>query len=349
LIATDHIKCKVAGKQDNMQSVTANLHLTKRSKILMTEINKQRATAKHAGQTNWDDLRIFLTVARHSNLDVAATFLHQDPTTLGRRIRRLEDSIGATLFDRSRRGHLLTSSGEWLLDQVEQIDHIMSDIDTSISGEIKKVGGTVRLSVTEAFGNLMVAPSLIDLTSAYPDLRIELVATSGILSVSKREADMAVLLSRPTRGRLKVSKLTDYQLKLYATPAYLTKHEAITKLSQLNQHNLIGYVDDLIYSPSLRYYDEIASGLTPNLTSSSLLAQAQLAISGSGIAMLPRFVGEQRPELCLVLADDVTITRSFWLAIHEDIFDHARIQAVLKFLQTLAVDQAGLLQGNRPA
>ncbi len=312
----------------------------------MTAQDRQRNAQNHLGQTNWDDLRIFLTVARHSNLDIAASFLHQDPTTLGRRIRRLEDSLGATLFDRSRKGHLLTSSGEWLLDQVEQIEHIMAEIDTSISGEVMKVGGTVRLSVTEAFGNRVVAPSLINLTSVYPELRIELVATSGILSVSKREADMAVLLSRPTRGRLKVSKLTDYQLKLYATPAYLSKHPQITHAGELNQHTLIGYVDDLIYSPSLRYYDEVAAGLTPDLTSSSLLAQAQLAISGSGIAMLPCFVGEQQPELSLVLAQEVTITRSFWLAIHEDIFDHARIQAVLKFLQTLVVDQKKLLSNG---
>jgi len=298
-------------------------------------------------QTNWDDLRIFLVVARHSNLDIAATFLQQDPTTLGRRIRRLEASIGATLFDRSRRGHLLTNSGEWLLGQVEQIEHIMADIDTSISGEVKKVGGTVRLSVTEAFGNLIVAPSLIDLTSVYPDLRVELVATSGILSVSKREADMAVLLSRPTRGRLKVSKLTDYQLKLYATHEYLAKHGVITNPDQLGQHTLIGYVDDLIYSPSLRYYDEIGPGLTPNLTSSSLLAQAQLAISGSGIVMLPRFVGEQHQELELVLGNEITVTRSFWLAIHEDIFDHARIQAMLKFLNTIALNKSDLLRGAK--
>jgi len=307
--------------------------------------NRSRIINNRVGQTNWDDLRIFLAVARHSNLDIAAAYLQQDPTTLGRRIRRLEDSIGATLFNRSRKGHQLTSSGEWLLEQVEQIEHIMADIDTSISGEVKKVGGTVRLSVTEAFGNLIVAPALIGLTSAYPDLRIELVATSGILSVSKREADMAVLLSRPTRGRLKISKLTDYQLKLYATREYLSKHEVITEASQLSQHTLIGYVDDLIYSPSLRYYDDIAAGLTPNLTSSSLLAQAQLAISGNGIAMLPRFVGEQHPELELVLSNEISITRSFWLAIHEDIFDHARIQAVLKFLQSLAVSESKLLQG----
>ena len=69
---------------------------------------------------NWDDLRIFLAVARRNNLDGAATYLRLDPTTLGRRIRRLESAIDATLFERSRKGHVLTTTGEWLLSRVEE-------------------------------------------------------------------------------------------------------------------------------------------------------------------------------------------------------------------------------------
>ena len=289
-------------------------------------------------QTNWDDLRVFLCVARHNNLDTAAAVLHQDPTTLGRRIRRLETAIGATLFERSRKGHLLTSTGTWMFEQAEKIEHIVTDIDESIAGEVERVSGIVRLSVTEAFGNLVIAPALIHLMQAYPHLKIELVANSGFLSVSKREADMAILLSRPTRGRLVINKLTDYELKLYATPAYLAAHEGITDPVQLHKHTLIGYVDDLIYSPSLRYYDDIDTGLHPELTSSSLLAQTQLARSGCGIAMLPKFVGAKESDLKLVLADKVSITRSFWLAVHEDIFEHARIKAVVSFLKALAAE-----------
>ena len=282
--------------------------------------------------TNWDDLRVFLAVARHTSLDAAATILQLDATTLGRRIRRLEANLGVTLFDRSRRGHLLTSSGEWMLGQAEQVEQTIADINEAIAGEVKQLTGTVRLSVTEAFGNVVIAPALGRFFLDHPDLNIELVATSGFLSVSKREADMAVLLSRPTRGRLKVQKLTDYRLRLYATAEYLASNAKIKTVADLHQHKLIGYVDDLIYSPSLRYYDEISPGLTPTLTSSSLLAQKQLACSHCGIAMLPQFVGDISPELNLVLPRQVTITRTFWLAVHEDIFEHARIQAVVKFL-----------------
>lgn len=284
---------------------------------------------------NWDDLRIFLTVARQNNLDAAAAFLHLDPSTLGRRIRRLEAAIGAVLFERSRKGHSLTNTGEWLLNQVEEIEQVVLRVGEAISGEVQRIAGTVRLSVTEAFGNMVIAPALGNLVSQFPALKLELVATSGFLSVSKREADMAVMLSRPTRGRLKVSKLTDYSLKLYASSDYLKNHHAVKAISDLHEHTLIGYVDDLIYSPRLRYYDEVASGLVPGLTSSSLLAQKQLASAGCGIAMLPKFVGEQEPNLQLVLADEVTVTRTFWLAVHEDIVDHARIRTVIDFLTEL--------------
>jgi len=284
---------------------------------------------------NWDDLRIFLTVARRNNLDAAAAYLRLDPTTLGRRIRRLEAAIGARLFERSRKGHVTTTTGEWLLNQVEEIEQVVSRVGEAISGEVQGITGTVRLSVTEAFGNVVIAPALVNLLAEFPALKLELVATSGFLSVNKREADMAVMLSRPTRGRLKVNKLTDYTLKLYANPEYLKNHAAVNNISDLHQQTLIGYVDDLIYSPRLRYYDEVDAGLVPGLTSSSLLAQKQLACTGCGIAMLPRFVAEQEPDLQLVLADEVTVTRSFWLAVHEDIADHARIRAVINFLTEL--------------
>ena len=289
-------------------------------------------------QPNWDDLRIFLSVARHVSLDAAASGLHQDATTLGRRVRRLEKQMGAALLERSRKGHLLTPEGEVLLNQAEQMEHLVAEVQQSIGGEVQQVTGTVRLSVTEAFGNVVIAPALGQFFQNYPGLNIELVATSGFLSVSKREADMAVLLSRPTRGRLKVQKLTDYELQLYATPAYLEQSGTPQSVEDIHNHTLIGYVDDLIYSPSLRYYDEIGSGLSPSLTSSSLLAQKQLACSDCGIAMLPRFVGEPEPALINVLAADVRITRSFWLAVHEDLVEHARIRAVMNFLLGLVTN-----------
>ena len=290
-------------------------------------------------QDNWDDLRVFLAVARHNSLESASIGLQQDPTTLGRRVRRLEKQYGATLLERSRKGYGLTPAGEVLLNQAEQIEFLVSGVRTNIGGEAQQMMGTVRLSVTEAFGNVIIAPALGELVAQHPGLNIELIATSGFLSVSKREADMAVLLSRPTRGRLKVKKLTDYALQLYATPQYLKQHGTPTSTDDMAQHTLIGYVDDLIYSPSLRYYDEIGTGLTPTLTSSSLLAQKQFACSHCGIAMLPRFVAEREPSLTTVLAEQVCIYRTFWLAVHEDIADHARIRAVTEFLDNLVMNE----------
>lgn len=286
-------------------------------------------------EQNWDDLRVFLNAARHSSLEAAAIGLRQDPTTLGRRVRRLEKQLGVSLLERSRKGHALTPEGEALFNQSEQIEFLVAEIQKTIGGDAQQMMGTVRLSVTEAFGNVIIAPALHQLVSKHPGLNIELVANSGFLSVSKREADMAVLLSRPTTGRLKVRKLTDYTLQLYATPEYLAIHGTPTSSVEIQKHTLIGYVDDLIYSPSLRYYDEIGPGLVPTLTSSSLLAQKQLACSHCGIAMLPRFVGELESGLVTVLEGEVSIERTFWLAVHEDLADHARFRAVTDFLITL--------------
>ncbi|MCB1645026.1 MAG: LysR family transcriptional regulator [Pseudomonadales bacterium] len=285
--------------------------------------------------TNWDDLRVFLAVARSGNLDAASDQLSLDPTTLGRRLRRLEQALGTALFERSRRGHRLTNAGEWMVRQVENIEHTMYQVEGEIAGEADRLQGTVRLSVTEGFGNAIIAPALAGLAAQYPELNIELIATSGLLNVSKREADLAVVLSRPTTGRLKVSKLTDYELKLYASKAYLKRASPISTIADLHNHTLIGYVDDLIYSPKLRYYAEIDPNLAPTLCSSSLLAQARMVSAGAGIAMLPRFLADSDKDLKLVLPDTVSVTRSFWLAVHEDVADFARIRVVVEFLREL--------------
>jgi len=327
----DHKDCIPAGKLDLLQQTPA---------IMQFSMPDSTRRPMHEKPANWDDLRVFLAVARQNSLDAAAKQLQLDATTIGRRLRRLEEATGATLFERSRRGHALTHSGAELFARMEETEHhIMRSLE-SVSGEVNAAKGTVRLSVTEAFGNVVIAPALARLFATHPGLTVELVATSGFLSVTKREADMAVMLSRPETGRLRVSKLTDYSLRLYASTAYLSRHPPIRRVDELHDHTLIGYVDDLIYSPRLRYYEEIGSGLQPELTSSSLLAQAQLARTGCGIAMLPLFLGDPDPELAPVLPETVTVTRSFWLAIHEDIHEHARIRVVAEFLRGLAADVA---------
>jgi DNA-binding transcriptional LysR family regulator len=153
-----------------------------------------------------------------------------------------------------------------------------------------------------------------------------------LLSLSKREADIAIALGPPKEGRVVARKLTDYRLGLYAAPAYLAGHAAIRARDDLFDHPLIGYIDDLIFMPELDYLDEVCRGLRPRVQLSSLVAQIEATAAGAGLCVLPAFVARRRADLVPVLADDVSLTRTFWLIVHAELRDVARVRATADFV-----------------
>ncbi|HZU64324.1 MAG TPA: LysR substrate-binding domain-containing protein [Novosphingobium sp.] len=290
---------------------------------------------------DWSDYQAFLAIARAGQLAGAGRMMGLNATTIGRRLRRLESRLGTTLFEQTREGQLLTPAGEALLAAVEQMAQAASGVEPASSAN--GPSGSVRISVSEGFGSWIVARHLGDFAKRYPGLAIDLVASNGFLSPSRREADIAVLLSRPQTGPLIARKLADYALRLYASPAYLAGHAAITGPACLaHGHQLIGYIPDLVYAPELNYLTEIAPDLAASLRSSSILAQHRLLAAGAGIGVLPCFIGDADPALVRVLPDR-TITRAFWLVTHKDTHQLQRIRLVTRWLADIVKADARLL------
>jgi DNA-binding transcriptional LysR family regulator len=292
----------------------------------------------------WDDLHIFLAVARSGQLARAASTLGVDATTVGRRIRRLERALGRTLFEQTREGQVLTEAGERLLLKAEAIERQFLDIEAQ-PGADRALSGSIRVSVSEGFGTWFVAHHLPAFAAEHPNLRIDLVASSGFLNPSRREADVAILLARPRKGPLFTKKLTDYGLRLYASRAYLDEHGPIATIADLRERNLIGYVPDLLYAPELRYLSEIAPDLDPRIRSTSINAQYRLVAAGGGIAMLPCFIGDTDSSL-VRLVEAVQVTRSFWLVTHADTRPLARVKAFVSWLQSVATARQERLLGR---
>jgi DNA-binding transcriptional LysR family regulator len=282
---------------------------------------------------DWNDLQAFLAIARAGQLGRAGQAMGVDATTMGRRLRRLEARLAATLFEQTREGQVLTEAGEKLLAQVETMAQIATTISDGAGGAGgDRISGTLRLSVTEGFGSRFLSPLVPRFVAEHPALTLDIVASSGFLSLSKREADIAVMLSRPKAGPVIARKLTDYALRLYASPAYLERRgHPRTPAGLASGHDLIGYVPDLLYAPELRYLDEIHPGLTPRLRSSSINAQQQLIAAGAGIGVLPCFMGDADPRLVALLPEK-HIRRSFWLVKHKDTHQLARVRAATEWL-----------------
>jgi DNA-binding transcriptional LysR family regulator len=295
--------------------------------------------------TDWSDLQVFLAIARTGQLGRAGALLGVDGTTAGRRLRRLEARMGALLFEQTREGQVLTEAGEQLLARVEAMASAAAAIEVGKGGSAGNlVTGILRVSVSEGFGSWLLARHLPDFASSHPGLTLDLVASSGFLSLSKREADIAVTLSRPTGGPVIARKLSDYALRLYSTPQYLTSAGTPRAPADMVEgHRLVGYIPDLIYAPELRYLDEIHPDLPIAVRSSSINAQHQIIAAGAGIGVLPCFIGDADPRLACVLPDK-RITRSFWLVTHRDTHQLARIRAGREWIMAVArTDRARLL------
>lgn len=288
---------------------------------------------------DWDDLRIFIAAARSGSLATAGQSLRVDTATVGRRLARLEVALKSTLLTRSRSGLQLTASGAQLLQIALEAETSMEAAARVTRPDV--VSGTVRISAAEGFGAVVLAPALPALVAQRPGLRIELAAQSSFLSASRREVDMAITLSAPAGHRLIVEPLTGYQLALFAAPDYLARRPAPQTLRDLLDHPIVGYVDDLIYSPELRYLDEVLPGLTPTIASSSIQAQRAIVASGGGIGVLPCFVAS---GLTRVLEGEVRLERRFWLSTHSDVHDTARGKAVRNWLRDLVAAQRPALQ-----
>lgn len=293
----------------------------------------------------WTDLQVFLAIARTGQMARAGAVLGIDPTTTSRRLRRLENRLGSSLFEHTRHGQVLTETGEALMIKVEAMAQAAMAIEDSNprmqGGELT---GTLRISASEGFGSWFLAAHVPEFVRAHPALVLDIVATSGFLSLSKREADIAVMLSRPKAGPVIARKLSDYALRLYASCGYL--EAASTPLAPsdlLSGHRLVGYIPDLLYAPELRYLDEIHTNLPVTLRSSSINAQHQLISAGSGIGVLPCFIGDADPRLVPVLPAQ-RIIRSFWLVTHKDTQQLARIRAGRDWIvQTVEANSAALL------
>lgn len=293
---------------------------------------------------NWRDLQTFLAIARAGQITRAGTILGVDATTIGRRLRRLEHLLGITLFEKTREGQVLTEAGERLLARVETMAHAAAEIDEQAGAAALGPSGTVRISVSEGFGTRFLVDHLPGFARAHPGLTIDLVASSGFLSLSRREADIAIMLSRPRGGPVVAGKLSDYHLRLYAARDYLVQYGMPARPADLAAgHRLVGYIPDLIYAPELRYLDEVHLGLSPQLRSSSIVAQARMIAAGAGIGVLPCFIGDTEPGLCPVLPER-RIARSFWVVTHQDTRQLARVRAVRDWLAyTVAAHRPRLL------
>ena len=298
------------------------------------------------GQFSWDDLQYFLAVARTGQLSAAARRLRTNHVTVSRRIDRLEKSLSSRLFERSARGYTLTMTGERLVRHAETMEREADGFAEAALGAANALKGAVRLSAPEGFGNFFLAPRLPAFASSHPALTIEFVTIQQILSLSRREADVSVSLNRPPSGPYRAAEIVPYRLFVYAARDYLVTHGAVENREDVAAHPLIGYVEDMIFTPGLDYLREILPGMRASYQSSSIQAQLAATRAGYGIGILPYFLARDFPDLEPILPRELSLERRYWTICHEDLADAPRVRAVTNFVTTEARRLVSVFRGD---
>lgn len=266
---------------------------------------------------NWDDMRLFLAVAREQSLSAAGKVLRLDPATLGRRMARLEKTLQVALFVKSPQGYALTEAGSQFLERAAVVERAMRGVAVGAIAQSDTLTGQIRLGAPDGCANFLLPQICAAIGRDNPGLDIQIVALPRVFNLTRREADMAIGVSAPTAGRLVVRQVTQYRLHLAASQEYLATHGPINDLASLKDHRMVGYIPDMIFDRELDYLADLGAGRVA-LASNSVSVQVNMVRQGAGVGVVHDFSLPFAPGVQRILTDAVSLKRAFYLIRHAD-------------------------------
>lgn len=270
---------------------------------------------------NWDDLKIFLAIGRSGTLSAAARVLGQSQSTMGRRIRALEENLGCTLFQRTDDGFLLTHEGEAVFQHVQQMDHEADALLRKLSGR-QQLEGLLRVSTTEWFGAHMLAPVFARFSSEHPALTIELVSETRLVSLARREADLVFRFRQFDEPDVIQRKAIHVAFGVYGSGAYL-------RSAGDGPHRLITMDTAYAELADVVWLQRCLPDAQTALRANSRDVQAALCRNGAGLAVLPRCIGDGIRGLSLVDLGEPPPGRDVWAGYHKDLKRSPRLRTLL--------------------
>ncbi len=277
---------------------------------------------------NWQDLHYILVVARHGSVSAAARTLGVNHSTVLRRINALEERQGLRLFDRLRSGYVLSQEGERILETAQSIEETVTGLERRIAGTELQLDGTIRVTTTDSVYASVCGEHIAAFQKMYPNISIELSVTSSILSLSRRDADVAIRPSRFEPERLTGERICDFQFALYAGAAYWAANSEKPMAEQL----WLGPDERLTGSPAGRWLRAEVPNAKVVLVADSFIALADAARRNLGMVLLPCAQGDTMPDLLRIgppLADYKT---GLWVLTHRDLLGALRINTFYDFI-----------------
>lgn len=295
---------------------------------------------------DWGDLRIFLTLARERKLAAAARKLGISHPTVARRVKALEQAIGARLFDRLPDHFVLTAAGEELMADVQSMENAADSIHRRSAGLAAAANkGTVRLSAGEAM-TAFIARHLPRLRRNLQCIEIELDSRHLLANLSRREADLMIREQVPDLASIVARKLGHVAHAVYGggALAHLEGDPA-----SLRAAPWAGFDDIHNYMPGQRWMFELLDEARPAVRVNNWLVLHEAAAAGAGLAVLPCYLGDGDPRLRRIGPLLPKVTSDQWLLVHDDLRSLPRVRAVMDVLVQLFQEERAALEGRGAA
>lgn len=284
---------------------------------------------------NWDDLRVFLAVARAGNLTLAGQGLGLSQPSVGRRLAVLEDRLGGPLFLRSGRQWPLTDLGRDLIEQASRMQEAADAITMKAAGHTSGPKGLVRLTSTDGLGAYWLPPLLPQLQDSHPDIILEVLTGNRPLDLTRHGADIALRLYRPDEPDLVARCLGEIAFGLFAAPTYINRHGLPETLVALASHRFIGQAQEYDTVREFTWLRRHVPEPDFRFQSGSALAQANAAAQGMGLALLPLYLARRFPPLQEITLEERPDGKELWIATHRDLRQVPKVAAVWDFLKAM--------------
>jgi len=278
---------------------------------------------------DWNDLRYVLAVQRAGSLKAAARALEVDKATVSRRISAVEQSLGLRLFDRKPEGYGLTPHGDRVLAACAEVDDRLAALVAELSEARGDSQGIVYLSVPQFFASQVLLAALPAFRAAHPGIELVINASSTVVNVARREAEVGLRNVKPNQLSVTVKKVGVLALALYASRSYLARRGTPRAKSDFAEHDLIGWPDTFTHPATFGWVNQSGARTAVRVNDAAVLADAVAA--HVGIGALPCILGDERTGLVRLEAFG-TARNDIYAVAPGELRRSARVRAVVDLL-----------------
>ena len=273
---------------------------------------------------DWNDVEIFLAIARHGTLGAAARALKVTQPTMGRRLKALEQTLGQTLFQRTADGFVLTDEGTAALAHAERMEEEALGLERAFSGQENRISGSLRLSSSDWFGTHILAPIIAAFARENPLVTIELITDARLLNLARREADLAFRITPFKEPDVISRKLLHVDYGAYVAKG--TKRPAVGDGAGFR---LVTMDEAFGGLPDVAWLRRTYPKATIAARSNNRDAQARLCTEGAGIAVLPKPLAKANPDLQELRVPEPPPGRDTHVGYHRDLRRLTRLRKLL--------------------